>query len=552
MGNQTDIMKPGSIGPLLQIFNNVLLPENGQKPTIDVIRQRVLAQLNQAKSQGCITDIARQITCLLGLENFLPQRYQKFTIVVVEGLVFMLAELPLGRLANKIVDQICMSSSSSFGQRLCTLIQDMPTLQKLGQIICRSPGLDPEFKQALIDLEDNIHTINFDHLEQIAKKEATMFSDECELIMEKRILAEASVCAVIPAEAILMETEETLPAVLKMVKPAVRETLPGDLELWRRMALFLDRNRSDWGLGDFQFKNMFDEVRRLLENEVDLAAEQENLETVTTYYRSDSTTIVPRKLPASTPEMTVMSREEGRKITDVAHLTVKEKRRLAGALAKALILRPIQDLNETSIFHGDPHAGNLAYTFEGSRPKIILYDWAMMGRLHRMERFALVFLSFGLVTQSKLAVFYAADIITKGQISSDKTLSSKIMDVIEQVINNRTDRFRNILSSIETLIEAFTYQGVTFPADLLMYEKAMVTLKGVLADIDPTFERDDYIVWAAMRCFWDDLFKLRFHQLILREIWKLYRFSLCRFLDIQKLVFKVAWEFSHSRFNLPI
>jgi len=545
-------MNSGVIDPLIETFDDVLLPENGQKPTGDVMRRRVLARLKQAKSQGRIADIARQITSLLGLENFLPRNYRKFNVVVVEGLIFMLAELPLGRLADKIVDQVCMSDSSSLGQRICTLIKDMPTLQKLGQIICRSPGLDPEFKQALIDLEDNIHTISFDQLEPIAAKETAIFEAECELKMEKRILAEASVCAVIPAEAILMETQETLPAVLKMVKPAVRENMAGDLELWSRMALFLDRNRSDWGLGNFRFKNTFDEVRRLLENEVDLAAEQENLETVDTYYRSDSATIVPRKLPASTPDMTVMSRVEGRKITDVAHLTVREKRRLAGALAKTLILRPIQDLNETSIFHGDPHAGNLAYTFEGPRPKIILYDWAMMGRLNRMERFAMVFLAFGLVTGSKLAVFYAADILTKGRISSDKTLSTNIMDIIEQLIDNRTDRFRGILSSIERLFEEFTYQGVTFRSDLLMYEKAMVTLKGVLADIDPTFERDDYIFWAAMRCFWDDLFKLRFHQLILVEIWKLYRSSLCRLLDVQKLIFKVAWEFGRSRFKLPI
>ncbi|MBW2368933.1 MAG: hypothetical protein JRH15_13715, partial [Deltaproteobacteria bacterium] len=190
-------MNSGVIDPLIETFDDVLLPENGQKPTGDVMRRRVLARLKQAKSQGRIADIARQITSLLGLENFLPRNYRKFNVVVVEGLIFMLAELPLGRLAEKIVDQVCMSDSSSLGQRICTLIKDMPTLQKLGQIICRSPGLDPEFKQALIDLEDNIHTISFDQLEPIAAKETAIFEAECELKMEKRILAEASVCAVI-------------------------------------------------------------------------------------------------------------------------------------------------------------------------------------------------------------------------------------------------------------------------------------------------------------------------------------------------------------------
>lgn len=56
------------------------------------------------------------------------------------------------------------------------------------------------------------------------------------------------------------------------------------------------------------------------------------------------------------------------------------------------------------------------------------------------------------------------------------------MGIIEQLIDNRSDQFRGILSSIEALIEALTYQGVKFKADLLMFEKAMVTLKGVLAE----------------------------------------------------------------------
>jgi ubiquinone biosynthesis protein len=255
---------------------------------------------------------------------------------------------------------------------------------------------------------------------------------------------------------------------------------------------------------------------------------------------------VPRKLPGSSPDMTVMSRVEGRKITDVAHLTKEEKRRLAGALAKTCILRPIQDLNETSIFHGDPHAGNLAYTFEGSRPRIILYDWAMLGRLNRMDRFAMVLLAFGLVSRSSVAVYLAADIITNGQMSNDKKISANMMHIIDQVIANRPNRIRGVFSSIEELFEAFTFQGVTFRADLLMYQKALVTLKGVMADIDPNFDRDDYIVWSAMCCFWNDLFKFNFHRLILTETWKLSRFSIGRFLDIQKLILKLGWELGLS------
>ena len=55
--------------------------------------------------------------------------------------------------------------------------------------------------------------------------------------------------------------------------------------------------------------------------------------------------------------MTVMTRVEGEKITNVQHLSKKQRRKLAGALAKTCILHPIQDIGEGGLFHGDPHGG---------------------------------------------------------------------------------------------------------------------------------------------------------------------------------------------------
>lgn len=86
------------------------------------------------------------------------------------------------------------------------------------------------------------------------------------------------------------------------------------------------------------------------------------------------------------------------------------------------------------------------------------------------------------------------------------------------------------------LFERFTYQGVVFSSDLLMYEKALVTLKGVLADVDLTFNRDDYMIWAAMTTFLDDVVRLRLLKLIIKDAWSLYRHSLSIMFDLQKVI----------------
>ena len=541
----------GGILSLTSNFLNVLTPINGHKPSVTVMRHRTMDLLKQAKSGGTLDHTVRQMVLLTGLQNFLPASYAKFHAVVLEGMIFMMSGLPLTRLAEKIVDQLRLPYSAPLGERLFTLVKDMPTLQKLGQIICRSPGLDPEFKQALIDLEDNIKTVTYGQLHPVLAKEIKSLGPDCRVLPEKRVLAEASVCAVVPAEVRLRKGRRTFEGVLKMVKPRVRRYMPGELALLDRLVRFLDKRKKDWGLGEFSFKGNLSQVRRLLENEVDLVSEQRNLDAARTYYGSDATLTIPERLPVSSPSMTAMSRIDGTKITDVEHLTPRQRRRLAATLAKICILRPIQDMRRESIFHGDPHAGNLAYNFEGRRPKIIFYDWGMLGRLQRLERFTMALLTLGLIMGHAKAVFYAADIITKGQISSSKTMSAKIRAIIEEAITSLKRPDMGVLSIIEFLFEKFTYQGVIFSADLLLYEKALVTLKGVLADIDPTFNRDDYMAWAAITTFLDDVIRLRLLKLVMKDIWALYRHSLFLFLDIQKIIFWFFRDVAVLGKNLP-
>ncbi len=232
---------PASSISLASNFLKVLTPINGRKPSVTVMRRRTMDLLKQAKSGGNLDHTVRQMVLLTGLQNFLPASYAKFQAVVLEGMIFMMSGLPLTRLAEKIVDQLRLPHSAPLGERLFTLVKDMPTLQKLGQIICRSPGLDPEFKQALIGLEDNIKTLSYGRLQPVLAKEIKSLGSDYRVITEKRVLAEASVCAVVPAKVLLSKVRRTYEGVLKMVKPKVKRYMPGELALLDRLVSFLDR-----------------------------------------------------------------------------------------------------------------------------------------------------------------------------------------------------------------------------------------------------------------------------------------------------------------------
>jgi len=306
-----------------------------------------------------------------------------------------------------------------------------------------------------------------------------------------------------------------------------------------QLATFLDQNQARWGLGDFKFKDTLQQVQWLLENEIDLTREQGNLETVGRYYRHHPELIVPRRLPGSSPAMTVMSRVEGRKITDGSGLDPKSKRLLADALTEICILRPIKDLGERTLFHGDPHAGNIAYAFEKGKPRIILYDWGLLGRLSRLERLAFALMGLGVVTESISMVLFAADIVTAGKIFKTELWQPDLRDTVARVLDRRQAIFGDVLADIGTLFAELAYQGVVFPADLLMFQKSLVTLKGVIADVDPTFDTDEQWMRIIAGSYLNDLFRPSYYLKLYKEIWAFRRYSFVRLLQMHRLIIQL-------------
>lgn len=530
----TDLM---ALAPFLRVNDPIAGVPASRRQRLD----RALQLLTDTQAAGTLAPLARTLADFSGIDRFLPDRYARFQPMVREGMVFLLAGLPLERLAEKIVDQLTLPLDAPPAQRLMALVRDMPTLQKLGQVIGRTPGLSPEFRQALTELENNVHTLDYGHLKGGLDAERAAMHPQFTITPENRILAEATVCAVVPAVVADHPNARRWRAVLKMVKPAIRRHLPAELALWSRLGDYLDCHRDRWGLGEFQFRKTIDQTRHLLENETDLPAEQANLDAARAYYAGNDAVILPERLPVSTPEITAMTRVDGRKITDVGHLSDQQRRQLAATLARVCILRPVQDLRPEAIFHGDPHAGNIAYTFEGARPQIILYDWAMTGRLKRLERFGLLLLGAGLLTRNRTISMLAADFLSGGKATERRETADAVRSLLDKTVCRQGPAFAGILSAIEHLFDGMSRLGIVFSTDLLMFQKAMVTLKGVLADIDPSFNRDDHLISAAIVGFINDFVRFRPQRLLVREIWQLYPFNFGRAMEVQQILIKFCW-----------
>ncbi|MCG8634789.1 MAG: AarF/ABC1/UbiB kinase family protein [Desulfobacterales bacterium] len=539
------LSKPGIDTGVVEKLSTVLSTVGGKRPNKKTMRKRALAVLGELEKTQGLEPAVRTMLLMTGADTFMPPQYGRFQKVVFEGAVFFISNLPRARIADKMVSQLVLPQDTPAGKRMCDLVTNLPTLQKLCQIICRSPGLDPGFKSALIDLEDNSTSVTYRTLRATIEKELN--SSGQDLTLSRKILAEASVCAVVPGVLNEKKGEEAIPLVMKMVKPAIKRNMAGELALWGRLGDYLDDNKELWGLGNFQFRGIIDQVSRLLQNEVDLSLEQLNLDRAGACFAGDDTVIIPEPLEASTPNMTVMTRVDGKKITDVAHLTGKEQRRIARKVTEACILRPIVDLSKESLFHGDPHAGNMAYRFDGRSPELIFYDWGMVGRLSRLERFSVMLMIAGLAMKNEKAVYWAVDIMSGGQVTKGRVPKKKVKSIIAVSIASREKRLKGVLSSVEGLIEELMYLGVVFSSGLLVFEKSLVTLKGVLADIDPEFSRDEYVVWNAVLQLAGDFAHMRIQKMIISELWGLYRHSMGVLFDIQRSILRFGLELVNVR-----
>ena len=141
--------------------------------------------------------------------------------------------------------------------------------------------------------------------------------------------------------------------------------------------------------------------------------------------------------------------------------------------------------------------------------------------------------------KSPSTIMLGIDIITKGQVLGTGKLNNDICGIVDQTILRQKGRTSGLLSSTEFLLEQLSYQGITIPNNFLMFEKSLITLKGIMAHIDPSFKRDDYLIWEALIGYYQDLSRPRFYAAFLKELWLFYRSSLGMWFKLQKTLFKI-------------
>jgi ubiquinone biosynthesis protein len=438
--------------------------------------------------------------CLIdesALASLLPGEQARFAKPVSEALAIFLAGLPAEHQATILSDQASLALDASISQRLALLARRCPVLHKLGQILARDQRLSAEFRQHLRQLETLPPSVPWETIVETLTRELGPL-DRLGIRLQQPALAEASVAVVVAYRSGDESEKDFLPVtkfsnrdgpgnsssdhqpyqgVLKLLKPEIEQRLELELNLLGQVGTHLDERCDDLGIPHLHYEESFEQVRQKLCDEIRLDQEQRYLARARRDYAHMPQVMVPKLLAHCTPRVTAMERIDGVKITKHGLQAHRDQFQLAELVVEALVVRPIFSLEDCSLFHSDPHAGNLFYT---SDRRLAILDWSLAGSLNETQRTAIVQIMLAALTLDYQGVVA----ILEGLAERQEVDRTALMVVVDSWLRRlRQGYFPGIRWLVGMLDEAVLTARLRVSSELMLFRKMLHALEGVVTAI---------------------------------------------------------------------
>jgi ubiquinone biosynthesis protein len=416
------------------------------------------------------------------------------------------------RFVERLVAQAALPRDASRGQRVLAFVADAPSLQKLGQILARNPALAPDLREALQTLESGLRSAQYEEILSVIRRELPPASiAEYGIRFEDRLLAEASVGAVVVADYQPFTGDTGARAACKVLKPRAVTALEEDLALIDRVLAYLEIHADFYDIGDTPLVDIFHEIREALSREVQVADERKNLLRAREYYLDEPDVLVPAVLPFSTENVTCMEFVEGVKVTEAFADSPRDRAELARRMSDVLTYDVIFAPHDPALFHGDPHAGNVFHAPTPAHPyRLGLIDWGLAAEFTLEERRHLAQLMLGLYLKDEKRLANHASVLvdTAPGPADAATMRESAAAVVE---GNGSDEMFTLLDELLTELASRGYK-IRYSAAIFI--KSQLTIAGILKELDPEFDQDDYVLDRIEGQVWKE-----FGPRLLRTVW---------------------------------
>ena len=314
---------------------------------------------------------------------------------------------------------------------LNTCISLGPVYIKFGQWLSSRADILPQpYLEELSKLQDNVPPVPFNRVQPIIEEDIGKIEDKFD-DLDQNALSGASLGQVYKA------TKDGQKVIVKVKRPGIENMVEEDLKVLMKIIpfamKFVDPNLR------FSIIPIMKQFVESIHEEMDYSKELENLKKIKGNMESYGNVVIPNvHEDYSTKNVLTMEYIPGIKITNVQELDEKgiDRQKLVIDVHKVFFTMLLRH----SIFHADPHPGNISVKDDGT---LILYDFGMIGRLNNETRLRLVRLYLALVEKDPprtvnamdelgmLSPDFNRDVIEKGIEMSIKSMYGKKPDEME-------------------------------------------------------------------------------------------------------------------------
>ncbi|PJC49856.1 MAG: protein kinase [Nitrosopumilales archaeon CG_4_9_14_0_2_um_filter_34_16] len=348
-----------------------------------------------------------------------------------------------------------------------TFISLGPVYIKLGQWLSSRADILPQpYLVELSKLQDSVPSAPFDQVKPIIEKDIGPINEKFDEINPDSISG-ASLGQVYRGSISGQQI------VVKVKRPGIEKIVAKDLKVLKTilpLALrFVDPNLR------YSVNAMLSQFIETIHEEMDYTNESENLKKIKKNMENSYQVIVPSVYDDySSKNVLTMEYLPGIKVTNVQALDEKgiDREQLVIDIHKIFFTM----LLKHSIFHADPHPGNISVTDDG---KLILYDYGMVGRINNETRFKLIRLYLALVEKNPSRVVNAMNDLSMLTPGYNRTVIEKGIEIsIRAMHGNKPDEME-VQSLMELANQTMSKFPFVLPKNLALYMRMASIIEGI-------------------------------------------------------------------------
>jgi len=349
---------------------------------------------------------------------------------------------------------------------LNTFISLGPVYIKLGQWLSSRADILPQpYLEELAKLQDNVPAAPFDQIKSIIENDIGLISEKFDEI-DPIPISGASLGQVYRGKISGQEI------VVKVKRPGIEKIVEEDLKVLKKvlpMALrFVDPNLR------FSAKAMLSQFIETIHEEMDYTIESSNLKQIKHDLKKSNIVIPLVYDDYSSKNVLTMEYIPGIKITNIKALDEKgiDRQKLVIDVHKVFFTMLLRH----SLFHADPHPGNISVTDDG---KIILYDFGMVGRLDNQTRLRLIRLYLALVEKDPPRTVNAMADLGMLTPNFNRTVIEKGIELAVGAMYGKKPDEMEVQSLMELANKTMSKFPFILPKNLALYLRMASIIEGI-------------------------------------------------------------------------